>query len=342
MSVKDIAVDYHWNSRSGEFWLDEITEAPPPEAKEGEEAPKVKKRKEIVTDKGSWSAFKASLMETDTNQEPVICRQPTKPGGKPRLVAGFRRYRGVAELADAASFQGPSAAQKGLIRVVVRELTEQQARISNAIENIAREDLSGPDLCWTIGDLVTSHKLSDSAIAAKLGKSQPYVSKLHRIHGALSPKVMELWRSSPIRVTLDDIEREVIMMAKDSDSRPSLQEQEEYFQRVVEGKGGKQSTARGPDAWIESKKGEAEELGRLLGLLSASGIIEIKEEDPRLTVFTCVELPKKYKELDPKKKAKVEKAILASFAAGVATGMAASEEDEEGDGDEDDDEDDVD
>lgn len=341
MSVKDLAVDYHWNSRSGEFWLDEITEPEPAEgAKEGEEEkPKKSRKKEVVSEKGSWTAFKASIMETDTNQEAVIARQPTKPGGKPRLTAGFRRYRAILELAEAANFDGPTAAQRGLIRVVVREMTEQQARIANAVENIAREDLSGPDLCWTVGELAVSHKLSDSAIAAKLGKNQSYISKLHRIHGALSAKVLAMWRTSPVHVTIDNIEKEVIMVTKDSDSRPSQEEQEDYFKRVVEGKGGKQASTRGPDAWIDSKRQEAEDLGHLLGLLKASDIIEIKEEDPRLTVFTCVELPKKFKELDPKKKARIEKALLAAFASGVEAGMAAADEDDgDEDGDEDEDE----
>lgn len=330
LDVRQIHADYDWNSRSGAFWLDIEKTAESPPAEEGKE-PKKSKKKEKVTEHGDWIAFMNSILETGTNVEPIICRPPAKAGGKVRVVAGFRRFRAVLEHAQKAEFNGPTEAQRGLVRAVVREMSDQEARLVNGIENIAREDISGPDLCAFVGELVDTFKLNDSAIASKIGKSQPYVSKLHRFYKALSvaPGLLEKWRASPIKLTNDQMEKEVLMMSLPPEKRPSAEELVENFERVLSEKAGTAPTGRGKDGWIETKKTEAHDLGALLGLLKELGHITIVSSNPTDFLWECVELPSGFTKKEPKDQKRIERAIVGAFNDGVNAGMKAANEEEE-------------
>lgn len=339
LDVREIHADYDWNSRSGAFWLDIEKTANAPSAEEGEK-PKKSKKKEKVTEHGDWIAFMNSILETGTNVEPIICRPPAKAGGKVRVVAGFRRFRAVLEHAQKAGFGGPTEAQRGLVRAVVREMTDQEARLVNGIENIAREDISGPDLCAFVGELVKTFKLNDSAIASKIGKSQPYVSKLHRFYDALSvaPGLLEKWRTSPIKLTNDQMEKEVLMMSLPPEKRPAPDQLIENFDRVLADKAGTSPTGRGKDGWIESKKTEAHDLGALLGLLKELGHITIVTENPTEFLWECVALPSGFTKKEPKDQKRIERAIVSAFNDGVNAGMKAANEEEEEEAEEEEDE----
>lgn len=332
LDVRQIHADYDWNSRSGAFWLDREKTVEVPPAEESEK-PKKSKKKEKITEHGDWDAFMNSILETGTNVEPIICRPPAKAGGKVRVVAGFRRFRAVLEIGEKADFGGPTEAQRGLVRVVVREMTDQEARLVNGIENIAREDISGPDLCAFIGDLVKSFKLNDSSISSKIGKSQPYVSKLHRFYDALSaaPGLLEKWRTSPIKLTNDQMEKEVLMMSLPPEKRPAPDQLIENFERVLADKGGSSPTGRGKDGWIETKKTEAHDLGALLGLLKELGHITILTDNPTEFLWECVDLPSGFSKKEPKDQKRIERAIVGAFNDGVDAGMKAANEEEEGD-----------
>jgi len=348
LHVSEIHADYAWNARSGEWWKDAETEGQDEPggkkengaAADAPTAPKKQKKAPKVDERTKFADLKSSILETGTNEQPILARQPAKAGGKIRLVCGFMRYRAVTELSQAAKDQGPAEAQRGLIRVVIRDMTDQQARMSNIRENTSRDDLRGPDLCWSVGEAIKQYGFSDTTLAASLGKSQGYVSKLHRIYDRLSQKALEKWRYSPIPITIDQIQSEVIMMVgknADPDNIPSEEEQLDYLNRVLAAKASG-PIGRGPDGWVETKTKEARELGELLGLLQGSDIIKVVEGDPRITVFTVVDLPARYKKMEPKKQAKTEKAILAAFSAGVETGLLkAQEEPEENEDDEEDD-----
>jgi ParB/RepB/Spo0J family partition protein len=326
---KDIHADFSWNSRSGAFWEDIEKTGETPE--EGVKKPKIVK----ATDRSDWSMFVASILSTGTNLEAVICRPPAKAGGKPRLVTGFRRYRAVMELAMAANDGGPALAQKGLIRYVVREMSDTEARLINGIENIDRENISTADLCAFIGELVTKHNLNDVQIASRIGKSQPYVSRLNRIFKALSPSVLEAWRKSPVHITLDDIEKKVLMVGDKSNAAPSEDEQNDYFSRVQDARAGrkKDSDARGKLGWIDTKAKEALKVGSILGKLEGLNMIQIVE-DHGTVLWECVELGKGYNKLEPKEKNRVMKKILSAFEEGMKIGNDEASEDRKEENDE--------
>jgi len=336
MHVSDVQADFAWNARSGEWWKDvdeeeKLLEEPKTENGSAETAKPKKGKAPRVDDRTNFGRLRKSILETGTNEQPVLCRQPAKVGGKPRLVCGFMRYRAVSDLARDAKNGGPTDAQRGLIRVVVREMNDQQARISNIRENTSRDDLKGPDLCWSVGETIKQYGFSDTTLAASLGKSQGYVSKLHRIYDRLSPKVLDMWRNAPIPVTIDQIQSQVIMMIgknADPDNIPNEEDQLDYFKRVLEERL-HPGSGRGPDGWMETKIKAATELGELLGLLQGAGIIKVVENDSAITVTTAISLPPKYKKLELKKKSRFEKSFIAAFDSGVEAGLLKAQEQED-------------
>jgi ParB/RepB/Spo0J family partition protein len=254
--VDDIHADLAWNARSGEWWLDGLKEAKPENGEAPPEEPKKGKKPKApkTDDRTRFGDLKDSILETGTNEQPILVRQAARKDGKLRLVCGFMRHRAVteimkeAELAKGAIKENEKLdSQKGLIRAVFRHMNDQEARMANIRENTARDDLKGPDLCWSVGEAMKQYGFSDTTLAASLGKSQGYISKLHRIYKVISPKVLQQWRDAPVQVTIEKIMRDVIMITNDkSDAVPSHEEQEDYFKRVLEGTM-EPSKGRGPD-----------------------------------------------------------------------------------------------
>ena len=103
--------------------------------------------------------------------EPLIVRFYTAPGGRERyeLIAGERRLR-AARLA-------------GLEKVpaLVRELDNRGALEMALVENLAREDLNAIEEGRALARLHKEFGQSHDEIAARIGKSRPYVSNSIRL-----------------------------------------------------------------------------------------------------------------------------------------------------------------
>ncbi|MGA7760364.1 MAG: ParB/RepB/Spo0J family partition protein [Candidatus Binataceae bacterium] len=114
--------------------------------------------------------------------EPLVVRPaPPDDGGVARyeLVAGERRWR-------AARIAGLSA-----VPIVVRELDDHAALEMSLVENLMREDLNPVDEAHGFERLVRSFGMSHDQVAARIGKSRPYVSNAIRLLD-LPPAVLEM------------------------------------------------------------------------------------------------------------------------------------------------------
>jgi ParB family chromosome partitioning protein len=115
--------------------------------------------------------------------EPLIVR--LKPdhdsGGEPsyELIAGERRLR-------AARAAGLTA-----VPVVVRRLDDRAALEMSLVENIAREDLNAIEEGRAFQRLSVEFGLNHEEIAARVGKSRPYVSNAMRLL-ELAPEVLAM------------------------------------------------------------------------------------------------------------------------------------------------------
>jgi ParB family chromosome partitioning protein len=114
--------------------------------------------------------------------EPLVVRPaPSSDGAAARyeLVAGERRWR-------AARIAGLS-----VVPVVVRELDDHAALEMSLVENLMREDLNPVDEARGFERLARSLGMSHDRVAARIGKSRPYVSNAIRLLD-LPPAVLEL------------------------------------------------------------------------------------------------------------------------------------------------------
>ncbi len=160
-----ITADLDWNARSGKFTT------------------------ECDSDTGDGFGGLVASIEACGVKEPVKVR-PVKGGERPyALVSGFRRYTASLQL------------NRETIPAVVREMTETEARLENARENAVRQGLKASDLAWAVGEMV-KQGMTDTDIARGIGRSQAYVSQLHRIM-ELEPKVTASWRRCPLLIPVD-------------------------------------------------------------------------------------------------------------------------------------------
>jgi ParB family chromosome partitioning protein len=94
--------------------------------------------------------------------EPIVVR-PLKNGLGFEIIAGERRWRAAKSI--------------GLTVVpsIVREASDAEAHALRLVENIQRADLSLPEECAAVEQLLKEYSLEE--VCAKLGKSKPWVSK---------------------------------------------------------------------------------------------------------------------------------------------------------------------
>lgn len=105
--------------------------------------------------------------------EPLVVRPMQSAGadGMPHyeLIAGERRLRAAREAGLAT------------VPVIVRALEDRAALEMSLVENLAREDLNPIDEGRALSRLNRDFNLSHDEIAARVGKSRPYVSNAIRI-----------------------------------------------------------------------------------------------------------------------------------------------------------------
>jgi ParB family transcriptional regulator, chromosome partitioning protein len=116
--------------------------------------------------------------------EPLIVRPrpgpaPTPDAPRYQLIAGERRLR-------AARAAGLEA-----VPVIVHQLDDRGALEMSLVENIAREELNPVDEARAFALLIKRFGLGHEEIAARIGKSRPYVSNAIRLIGLAVP-VLEM------------------------------------------------------------------------------------------------------------------------------------------------------
>src|SRR6187397_3143932 len=113
----------------------------------------------------------AELAESIREQgvlQPLIVRALSSSSGY-EIVAGERRWR-------AARIAG-----LGVVPVIVRELTDQQALAVALIENLQREDLNPIDQAQSMARLVEEFGMTHDEIAKALGRSRAGVTNFLRL-----------------------------------------------------------------------------------------------------------------------------------------------------------------
>jgi len=248
IALTDIVVRPEWNARGGDW-----TKAVDPETGEG------------------WEQFAANIKENGV-KVPVEAR-PAK-GGKVELVSGFRRHK--------------AATEAGLkeIPVIVRELSEEEARLANIRENTARQNLRGADLAWALNELVKENPVyrqagGDTLLATHVGLGQPHVSKLTKIMADTKVGITKQWRDATVPISI----REIYAVA----GLPK-EKQDAAWAEVLGAKSAN-GASKGPNAWKDAVRKKAHDFGFQLGTLVRLELILDVKGDWRDVLEAAIKMP---------------------------------------------------
>ena len=101
--------------------------------------------------------------------QPIILRESTIKGYE--IIAGERRFR-ASKLAG-----------KTTIPAIIREFDEEKMMEVAVLENLQREDLTSLEEAVAYDMLMKKLKLTQEEVAARLGKSRPYIANYLRLLG---------------------------------------------------------------------------------------------------------------------------------------------------------------
>lgn len=241
LPLRLVDVPHEWNSRSGKIAMDSGDE-------ESQE----------------FSDLKFSIAATGqkTPVEVRLTRNPDKPY---QLVKGFRRTTAVLELAKQHEDPDP------IIRAIVVELDEVEARTENLMENVTRQNLNPPDFAWGLHQLQlaakkANKKMSDAEVARRIGRNQSYVGKLLTIMRNVQPNITRRWRETPKMVSVNEM-NEIAKLPKD--------EQDGAFGRLLgANQAPDEDQGKARTGWYEGAKKKAYEFGMILGTLEREGLID--------------------------------------------------------------------
>ncbi|WP_373842456.1 ParB/RepB/Spo0J family partition protein [Limosilactobacillus sp.] len=125
-------------------------------------------------DKTGLDELAASIKKSGVFQ-PIILRQPDPQVERYELVAGERRFR------------ASKIAKQSTIPAIVRTMSDEQMMEVAVLENLQREDLTPLEEAQAYQTLMDKLSLTQAQVAAKLGKSRPYIANYLRLLGLPTP-----------------------------------------------------------------------------------------------------------------------------------------------------------
>lgn len=306
VDLKDIQIDPNFNARSG-AWVDDKGGGP-----EGE-------------DEGFPGMVQSINAQGQDYPADVILNPDKKDARRFFLVTGFRRAEAVRRL-HASSAVIPKL-PAGKFKIVVRDISVNEAHALNIRENAEREDLKGADLAWGINRMLTDG-MTDTDVAAQLGKSQGYISRLHRIM-KLPAKYTKAWREGTGLDGKGNKQLTVAQMHQLTEAKP--EDRDMTYTAFFTGGSGTGANPRGKNAWEKGAQSKAANLGDLLGTLVRENLMPAKVGesfgDFVAVVEACVKMGKKDKGPTVTQTKKVAKACSEAFVA--ARDLEEEEEEEE-------------
>jgi ParB/RepB/Spo0J family partition protein len=250
--IKEIHANAKWNSRHGDWTKDFDVDTETPEFQALVEA--------IKTNPGGIHTALIIRPNPDAKTPPWS------------LVSGFRRL-GAAKVLGLET-----------VPCIIREYDEVEARITNIAENTVRADLKGADLAWACGELAKM-RLNDERIAAVVGRSVSYVSKLTSIMTNVRSAILKNWREQVIQeVTVQEM-YDLAQLPKD------LQDAE--WTKIVGAHSSASKAGKGKGKWIKTLKSKAYNIGFILGTLRRTSLINKMSDDFKKLCDATVPYPKK-------------------------------------------------
>lgn len=121
-------------------------------------------------DQGALAELASSIEKSGVFQ-PIILRQSDPAINRYELIAGERRFR------------ASKIAKKKTIPAIIRNMTDEQMMEVAVLENLQREDLTPLEEAQAYQMLMDKLSLTQAQVAARLGKSRPYIANYLRLLG---------------------------------------------------------------------------------------------------------------------------------------------------------------
>lgn len=134
----------------------------------------------------------AKTIKREGQLQPVLVRK--HKDGKFHLVFGFRRFLAIT------GKEKDGFLERDTIRATILDELDDPTKMAiddhfnNAIENLAREDLSTYDLGTWAKNMQETYALSGAQIANRVRLSDSYINNLIRILKEASPKIVKRWK----------------------------------------------------------------------------------------------------------------------------------------------------
>ncbi len=125
----------------------------------------------------------ADQIRRDGLLTPLTVRPIENAPGKVSLVAGFRRHSALQYL------------KAENVRVLIKDMSEVAARITNLAENMARKDLKPYEVALAMRKLRDDHGMTYQKVGEQLGCTKGYVSFLTTILDKVHPRLLRFWQA---------------------------------------------------------------------------------------------------------------------------------------------------
>lgn len=183
------------------------------------------------------------------------------------LVAGARRYRAIEKLRDPAwvppgkdKERNTTPASWAMVEVKCVKGSTQELAALHFIENIQREDVDPVEEAAAMKEYIDQYEITQAVLAAKLGKSEPYVSQRLSLLKNTADEVKDALAAGEISPTQV---REIVTLPK-TEQKEVLAEIQAHQKKDGKGKGKKMP--------VEEVKAVADKVKDRLG---------IKKDKPR-------------------------------------------------------------
>lgn len=227
------------------------------------------------TEDGERTGFiglRQSLATRGQDEAVIVRPHPDSKSKKPyHLVTGYRRVNALLANAVETDDKLPKVPSKQpTVNAVIRKMSEEAARELNMAENTARDDLSGPDLCYGVKRLLEVNANATSvAISQQLNMNQSYIARMMVIARGLEPKLLKDWRESALKLTAKQVEG----IAK----LPKGEQNAKYHEALKAKDSG--GATKGKNAWIASTTKALESMaGKLAALTKVGALPELDDE----------------------------------------------------------------
>ncbi len=226
----------------------------------------------------------AKTIHTHGIIQPIVVRKVEN--GRYEIIAGERRYRAVKKLGW------------DTVPAIIKDLDDKQTASVALIENLQREELTPIEEALAYNQLIEVHKLTQEALAQRLGKSQSTVANKLRLlklpkevqQALLKKEITE--RHARALIPLKDEEKQAKVLQEIIDKQLNVKQTEDRVNKLLEAPEKKKKPKR--ISFSKDVRIAVNTIRQSLQMIHKSGInVDSTEEELEEFYQITIRIPKK-------------------------------------------------